>query len=310
MVQMLRPGGVPCLLWAGFLGSGLLLGCQPAAEEPAPPDTLPAAAPSASAGAPAAPSLPAALTRALHQPFREAVLLEPPEGEQRPPDVTLAGKVVGKLYEAIAGTEHQPGLWDQIRFQTDNGRWLNYQACLETDRGPILLELWPQVAPNHVRNFIALARAGYYDGLVFDRIHREEGENSTVLEYVEAGCPLGTGAAGYGSIGYWLKPEICPGLHHEPGSVGAWHGPDPDSAACKFYITLTTAPLLDGQFTLFGKVRQGLEIVQQISRQPVRTDVLEEGRPQQPVVLRRVTIQVTEADQPAGPPLPSPPAAE
>src|SRR5436190_2110369 len=64
-------------------------------------------------------------------------------------------------------------LWDEIRFTTPDGKRIDYTAVLETDFGPIEIALRPDVAPNHVRSFVALVRAGYYDGMRFDHIHHE-----------------------------------------------------------------------------------------------------------------------------------------
>lgn len=236
----------------------------------------------------------------LHQPFMEATYLEPPSdsGILRPPDKTRAGKSVGKMYEAIAGTNGVGGLWDQIRFVTPSGQRLHYTATLQTDLGNLQLELWPEVAPNHVRNFVALAKVGYYDGLTFDRALRQEipGENGTFFRYLEAGCPLGTGELEYGSIGYWMKPELSDTLLHEDGTVGAWHGLELESASCKFYITLSKAPGMDGNYTIFGKLTQGLDVAHRIVSRPVRDDDDTKDRPVDAVVIRKVTINCTEAD--------------
>ena len=75
---------------------------------------------------------------------------------------------------------------------------------------------------------------------------------------------MGTGEPNYGSIGYWLKPEFNPKATHEPGTVGASHGEEVESAACKFYINLSKAEWMDGSFTLFGKVTKGLDVVRAI----------------------------------------------
>jgi peptidyl-prolyl cis-trans isomerase B (cyclophilin B) len=226
----------------------------------------------------------------LHQPFIEAVYLEPPEGQLRPPDQTKAGKNVAKLYETVAGRDGVGGLWDEVKFNTPDGKRINYQADIKTDQGNIHIEFLPDVAPNHVRNFIALAKAGYYDGLEFDRTVYEElpGEKGTFLEYLEAGCPLGTADPAYGSIGYWLKPELSDQAKHEAGTVGAWHAEEVETAACKFYITLDKAPWMDGNWTVFGKVTQGLDVARAIRTQPVRKD--EQDRPERPVVIRSVTV--------------------
>ena len=98
----------------------------------------------------------------------------------------------------------------------------NPVIVLETSKGDIKIELFYDAAPNHVRSFICLARAGYFDGLPFHASIRR-GDKDNLQGYLESGCPKGTGEIGYGSIGYWLKPEIKSAMKHEEGTVGAWH---------------------------------------------------------------------------------------
>lgn len=233
------------------------------------------------------------------QGFNEATVQEPPEGEFCPPEITATGKSVGKIYEAVAGKNGQGGLWDQVSFQSAEGKRLRYTATLQTDLGKIVLELRPDLAPNHVRNFVALAKAGYYDGLSFDRTipqkieleasgdSSEQAAKTASFDYVEAGCPLGTGEPGYGSVGYWLKPEVSDKATHEEGTVGACHGEELESGAAKFYITLTKAPWMDGNWTVFAKVTQGMDVLRSIFQRPTHDDF----RPQEPVVIRQVIIQ-------------------
>jgi cyclophilin family peptidyl-prolyl cis-trans isomerase len=230
----------------------------------------------------------------FHQSFTKAVRPadDPPPNVQVPPDRTISGKAVGKLYLNVVK------IWDSIRFTDPQGRKIDYTATVETDLGSIEIALRPDVAPNHVRSFIALAKVGYFDGLYFDRIRSEKAEDDSakVLDTIEAGCPLGTGEPGYGSIGYWLYPEIAKPeakITHDEGAVGACHGPELDSAACRFYITLTPAPILDGNYTLFGKVSKGLDVARAIWKQPhIEEDGDADGshRPVKPVAIRRVVI--------------------
>jgi cyclophilin family peptidyl-prolyl cis-trans isomerase len=235
------------------------------------------------------------------RPFREAVVSEVPEGERRPPDVTVTGKVVGKLYEEIAGRDGAPGTFDQIQFVDARGHKIRYSALVKTDLGAFRIALYGDSAPNHVRNFIALARAGYYDGLPFHSSVRAKLDDR-IEAFVESGCPLGTGEFGYGSIGYHLKPEISESLVHEDGTVGAWHGrrktnesadtyEDLDNAACKFYITLARSPWRDASFTIFGKVVEGLDVAHKINERPNQTELGSEDRPMVPVLIRHVTIE-------------------
>jgi len=153
-----------------------------------------------------------------------------------------------------------------------------------------------------VRNFVALARTGYYDGLWFDRVlHDESNEGTPVrLDTVEAGCPVGTGDPRTSHLGYWLYPEFQPAdkVTHEEGTVGACHGVEADTSSCKFYVALTKAPMLDGNYTVFGKVTRGLDVLRTIHGKPVVTEDQERlgyRRPANPVKIKRVTVTAAEA---------------
>jgi cyclophilin family peptidyl-prolyl cis-trans isomerase len=270
-----------------FLGFSLL-GCehdQPPAEQPA--DTPKQADSKTTSPSAEAPLLP---DPRFLQPFADATRSNPPSDWQ-PPDLTLTGKSVGKLYTEVTQK------WDEVRLTLPSGKPISYSATLETELGPIEIALRPDLAPNHVRNFVALALVGYYDGLVFERtVHaRSEDQPEQEVEILEGGCPLGTGDSGMGSIGYWLKPEFSK-EPHEIGTVGACHGEENDTAACRFYITLSKAPWLDGNCTVFGKVTQGLETARKIFSLPVRNDpeYPELDRPEKPVVIQKVTIHMVE----------------
>src|SRR5262249_44110775 len=218
---------------------------------------------------------------------------DPPPDSDRPPDQTASGKPVFKLLQDVARE------WEKVRFVSPAGRKIDYSATVETSLGTFRVQLFPEVSPNHVRNFVALARAGYYDGLCFDRV-RQEGEGEQALRAVEGGCPLGTGETAGGSIGYWLKDELTPGdkVSHVEGVVGACRGEAPDTGACRFYITLSKAPYLDGQCTIFGQgTSQRLEVVRRIYQQPVLVDDQDRDGarpPEKPVVLRRAPIHTRD----------------
>jgi peptidyl-prolyl cis-trans isomerase B (cyclophilin B) len=221
--------------------------------------------------------------------FSDAITEDSPDDQQPPPDRTLNGLSTGKLRVEV---QRQ---WERIAFAAPSGKKLAYSATLDTECGPVALALLPEVAPNHVRNFVALARAGYYNGLVFEQVIQQEGEGGpeAKLELVEAGCPLGTGEPGIGHLGYWLKPEFNESVKHEEGTVGACLSGGEDTAACRFYITLSKAPVMDGNFTVYGKVTHGLDVIRTIAKQP-RPDG--SPRPTRPVVIRKVTIQTREVE--------------
>src|SRR5262249_21066369 len=153
----------------------------------------------------------------LNQTFAEATRPDPPPSAPRPPDMTATNKSVGKLYTDVVK------LWKDIPFQTEAGKRIAYSATLETDLGPIELALLSAAAPTHVRNCVALARAGFYDGLSFAHLRHDVSDapetKGRVLDLVEAGDPLGADdPEDHDSIGYWLKPETSAKLDHEEGS--------------------------------------------------------------------------------------------
>jgi len=120
-----------------------------------------------------------------------------------------------------------------------------------------------------------------------------------VLDQVQAGCPVGTGEVPSGSIGYWLKPEFNK-EQHEEGTVGACHENEADTAATRFYITMNKASYLNGNYTVFGKVKKGgLDVVRKIAQQPVVVDDQDQGcrRPAKPIVIKKITIKTDSGAQ-------------
>jgi cyclophilin family peptidyl-prolyl cis-trans isomerase len=239
----------------------------------------------------------------FRQSFADATRKDPLP-DWNPPATTAAGKSVGTLYDQVQKS------WDAISFVNDDGKRIVYHAVLDTEEGAIDIELRPDWAPNHVRNFIALARAGYYDGLEFDRVVDQASKKSNdKVELIEGGAPQAL-TDDQDGIGYWLKDEFNPKLPHEEGVVGASHGDEADSAACKFYVMLCKAPRLDGNYTVFGKVAHGLDVARKIKERPVqKNDDNNTGEYEDDliggdyhmtkgVVIKKVTIQAHEVDKP------------
>jgi cyclophilin family peptidyl-prolyl cis-trans isomerase len=289
-------------LVAALLGAALgVVGCgekpRSDASPKAEPDAAAAAKESAGAG-PVAPEQGATLAARdkLHQAFSDAVRSAddpPPADASRPPDETVTKKAVHRILDAVKAD------WDAIRFTSPSGKPLDFTATIETSAGPVEIALFPEQAPNHVRNFLALARAGYYDQLFVDCVRHEQNPTTgQELHLLEAGCPLGNGSTGTGSIGYWLKAELTPGdtMSHDEGTVGACRGEEPDSAATRFYITLNKAPFLDGNYTIFGKVIAGLDVLRKIGKSPVIVDDEGQSRPEAPIVIQKVTIHQQERE--------------
>jgi peptidyl-prolyl cis-trans isomerase B (cyclophilin B) len=135
-----------------------------------------------------------------------------------------------------------------------------YTVEMTTTKGPIRLQFFPEVAPIHVKNFIGLAKIGFFDGLVFHR----------VIEgfMIQGGCPAGTGT---GNGGYNIKAEFNP-TKHLAGVLSMARSTAPDSASTQFFICLDTQAGLDKQYSAFGKVvdDESLETVKKIGL--VKTD--------------------------------------
>jgi cyclophilin family peptidyl-prolyl cis-trans isomerase len=129
-----------------------------------------------------------------------------------------------------------------------------YEATISTDRGDIVLELDPKLAPNTVNNFVALARTGYYDGLTFHRV---------VPDFViQGGCPQGTGTGG---PGYKFADEPVKG-EYTFGAV-AMANAGPDTNGSQFFICIDDCTRkLDKAYNLFGYVTSGLELTTQVAR--------------------------------------------
>ena len=129
-----------------------------------------------------------------------------------------------------------------------------HYAILDTDRGVIVIEFYPAVAPKTVANFETLAKKGFYNGLTFHRV--------VPGFVVQGGDPKGDGTGG---PGYKIKAEFNK-QQHVRGVLAMARSQDVDSAGCQFYITLAPAHFLDGKYTVFGKVVSGMNIVDGIKK--------------------------------------------
>jgi cyclophilin family peptidyl-prolyl cis-trans isomerase len=218
----------------------------------------------------------------LNQPFEQATSPVGPASSGPPPERTLSGKPTAALQLAVRRA------WGEVKFPEIAGKPDPVRVTLDTDAGEVEFTLFPDVAPNHVRNFLALAKAGYYDGLVFERIVRLEAVSAdgsaTKIEFLTAGCPAGEGNPSQGHLGYFVKPEFSD-LTHDEGMVGFWHGADDDSAGTRFYVTLAPCPLMDGRYTVIGKVSRGMDVLHRIAAGRTREPEFE--RPEVPAVIRK-----------------------
>jgi peptidyl-prolyl cis-trans isomerase B (cyclophilin B) len=174
------------------------------------------------------------------------------------------------------------------------------QAVVETSAGTFVIDLRPDLAPNHVGYFMKLARSGAYDGTTFHRVIRHG--------IIQGGDPISKDPAkakqyGTGGLGV-LQAEVGAGKHTR-GAVSAVLVPGkPDSAGSQFFVCVTDQPALDGKYTIFGQVSDGLDVVQRISEAPADAS----GLPSDRIEIRSMTIRDTPPPEPE--PFSTEPAAE
>lgn len=148
------------------------------------------------------------------------------------------------------------------------------------DESIIKAELYPEIAPNTVNNFINLVQKGFYDGLIFHRVI-----NGFMLQ---GGDPEGNGIGG---PGYSIRGEFTSNgfdndLRHDEGVLSMARTMDPDSAGSQFFIMHKKSPHLDGEYAAFGKVIEGMDVVNRIAN----TDTDYSDRPLQDQVMKKVTV--------------------
>ena len=155
---------------------------------------------------------------------------------------------------------------------------------IETDMGLIVLELFPDVAPNHVQNFLDLVEQGFYNGLTFHRVRPGF--------IIQGGDPKGDGS---GHAGYLIPAEFS-NLKHMPGTLSMARGNDPNSASCQFFICLGQLPDLDNKYTIFGQVVEGMNVANEIAKVEVKGNpkLREKSMPVEPVHMIQLWRAGTE----------------
>lgn len=154
-------------------------------------------------------------------------------------------------------------------------------VTFEMENGDIMkAELYPEIAPNTVNNFISLVQNGFYDGLIFHRVIRGF--------MIQGGCPDGTGMGG---PGYTIKGEFSQNgfandLRHTEGVLSMARAMHPDSAGSQFFIMHKNSPHLDGAYAAFGKITEGMDIVNKIAE--TATDYSD--RPLEEQKMKKVTV--------------------
>ncbi len=152
----------------------------------------------------------------------------------------------------------------------------------------IRAELYPEIAPNTVNNFISLVKSGYYDGLTFHRV---------IYGFmIQGGCPDGTGMGG---PGYQIRGEFTANgfkndLKHTEGVLSMARSMMPNSAGSQFFIMHKTSPHLDGQYAAFGKVIEGMDAVNEIAE----SDTDFSDRPLDPQIIQKAEVETFGVDYP------------
>ena len=156
------------------------------------------------------------------------------------------------------------------------------------DGGVIKAELYPEVAPVSVNNFISLIQKNFYDGLIFHRVIKGF--------MIQGGCPQGTGMGGpgYSIEGEFAQNGFANDLVHDRGVLSMARAMDPNSAGSQFFIMVDKAPHLDGGYAAFGKVIEGMEIADAIVSG--KTDW--NDKPRQKQVMKKVTVETFGVDYP------------
>ena len=156
------------------------------------------------------------------------------------------------------------------------------------DGGVMKAELYPEIAPNTVNNFISLVKKGFYDGVIFHRV--------IPGFMIQGGDPKGVGIGG---PGYCIRGEFAANgfkndLKHDRGVLSMARTMAPNSAGSQFFIMHEDSPHLDGQYAAFGKVIEGIEVVDKICS--VRTDY--NDKPRIPQVMKKVTVETFGSEYP------------
>ena len=162
-------------------------------------------------------------------------------------------------------------------------------VTFEMDNGDVMkAELYPDIAPNTVNNFISLVSKGYYDGLIFHRVI------SGFM--IQGGCPdgTGTGGPGYNIKGEFSQNGFTNDLKHGEGVLSMARAMHPDSAGSQFFIMHKNSPHLDGAYAAFGKIIEGMDVVNKIAA----TDTDYSDRQLEEQKMKKVTVETDGVDYP------------
>ena len=184
------------------------------------------------------------------------------------------------IASAVSATEEKK----QEKIPTNSS---NEVAVIKTSEGNMVLQFWTDAAPNTVENFKKLARQGFYDGTIFHRIVKGfmiQGGDPNSKD------PAKENSYGEGGPGYNLKAEFND-HSHDRGVISMARGPDPDSAGSQFFICLAPVHRLDHQYTTFGKLIKGQDVLEKIGETPVTKNSMgEPSKPTKRIVIESIKI--------------------
>jgi peptidyl-prolyl cis-trans isomerase B (cyclophilin B) len=154
-----------------------------------------------------------------------------------------------------------------------------YLVNMETNKGLIVIEMMPKVAPMHVTNFLYLARLGFYDGISFHRV---------ITDFMaQGGDPLGNGTGG---PGYQFAGEFSPSAKHDQPGILSMANAGPGTDGSQFFLTFKATPWLDGKHTVFGKVVKGMDVLDKLEAAGTQS-----GKTTEPLQMDKVTVETSKA---------------
>jgi peptidyl-prolyl cis-trans isomerase B (cyclophilin B) len=162
---------------------------------------------------------------------------------------------------------------------------------IEMENGDVMTgELYPEIAPNTVKNFVSLVNKGFYDGLIFHRVIKGF--------MIQGGCPQGTGTGGpgYGIKGEFKANGFDNDLKHDKGILSMARAQNPNSAGSQFFLMHAKSPHLDGSYAAFGQVTGGLDIVDKIAE--TKTDFRDKPKEEQKIKSITIDLNGYEVEEP------------
>lgn len=216
------------------------------------------------------------------------------------PAITASGLVKTENFQLAYAKEYMDAAATEIEVLAPAAAGLNfmeipveqlddYWVVMVTNQGAMVAKFWPDIAPNHVRNFLDLSYTKFYDGLKFHRV--------MAGFMIQGGCPLGTGT---GSGPRHLNAEFSQKRHVKGVLSAARLGNDINSATSQFFVVHGTAPGLDGKYSAFGELVKGLDVLDKIATTKVqRNPGGEPSQPVEPQILLRAVVVKAPAEKPA-----------